>query len=63
MGKLQRAGSILKGSFMAGAKMGYSSICLILKLSAGGGGTGKDGAPQIKYDSPPHLGIAENSGN
>lgn len=64
-------GGVLKGISWRGAKMSYSSICLIFKLKVGRAQCSlcvKDGPPQTEQDRRDHSssfqpGGTENSGN
>lgn len=70
-GKIAMGRRYIERHFMAGAKMGYSSICLIFKLKVGRAWHSlcvKDGTPQIEYDREDYSSsfqpsVTENSGN
>lgn len=70
-GKIAMGRRYIERHFMAGAKMGYSSVCLIFKLKVGRARHSlcvTDGTPKIEHDrkdhsSPFQPSITENSGN
>lgn len=56
-GRIAVGRQYMERHFMAGAKMGYSSICLIFKLKEGRGRYSlcvKDCTPQIELDRKKH---------